>query len=233
MTLRRLTIGQLQATKVDALVSAYFAAHAVVVSGGFVAEIEWQRKANPEHMTETELLRESAWVILSAGLSVRAVTAVFPALSSAFCNWSCAEQIVANAATCRTRALRAFNHRPKVNAVLSIARAVFERSFEVFRSEIALDPIPCLSKFAYLGPATSRHLAKNLGFPVSKPDRHLIRFAAAVGLSDPAELCEIISRESGDAIGVVDLVLWRYATLVRSPADVFQRLMGMHTLRRT
>jgi len=68
--------------------------------------------------------------------------------------------------------------------------------------------------FDYIGPVTCFHLAKNLGVDVVKHDRHLVRYASYMGFRDATELCEMISRITGDRVAVVDLVLWRFATLM-------------------
>lgn len=53
-----------------------------------------------------------------------------------------------------------------------------------------------------------RHLAKNLGCDVVKPDRWLERLAAAEGTT-PHLLCNRLAYASGDRIATVDVVLWR------------------------
>jgi len=76
-----------------------------------------------------------------------------------------------------------------------------------------IDPINALQQFPYIGPATSYHVAKNIGFPVAKPDRHLCRFAELSGYQNPSDLCQALAEYIGDPIAVVDIVLWRFATL--------------------
>ena len=73
----------------------------------------------------------------------------------------------------------------------------------------------------FMGPATSYHLAKNIGLDVVKPDRHLLRMAAAVGYDSPSLLCEDIAASVGDRVSVVDVVLWRFATLNSNYTDYF------------
>ena len=80
------------------------------------------------------------------------------------------------------------------------------------RDRIEEKPLETLSEFPYIGPVTVYHLAKNLGFPVAKPDRHLVRIANVVGRASPAELCDELSLATGDPVQLVDLVLWRYAS---------------------
>lgn len=203
------------------LMSAYYAAQAVVLTHGFGQELESQRSVSPVSLTESRLLREAAWVILGCGLSARVVAARFHHLSSAFLDWRSAAEIAADAQACRCRALKHFSHPGKIDAILVFTSHVTAHSFDQVRSRVMSDPIGYLSQFPYFGPATSLHLAKNIGLQVAKPDRHLVRLAHATGYTNPAHLCADISRSTGDPVAVVDLVLWRYATLVRSAAQVF------------
>ncbi|HVY23721.1 MAG TPA: hypothetical protein VG962_10250 [Steroidobacteraceae bacterium] len=53
-------------------------------------------------------------------------------------------------------------------------------------------------------------MAKNLGFDIAKSDRHLVRLKDALGFNTVDEMCLSIARFSGDAVRVVDVVLWRY-----------------------
>jgi hypothetical protein len=75
------------------------------------------------------------------------------------------------------------------------------------------DPEPFLRSLPYIGPVTWRHLAKNLGAPVAKADRHLVRLAAATGRRDVDGMCAEISDWVGEPVAVVDIVLWRWAVL--------------------
>ncbi len=59
---------------------------------------------------------------------------------------------------------------------------------------------------------TWRHLAKNLGMPVAKADRRLVRLAAAAGRDCVDVLCEEISAWLGEPVAVVDVVLWQRPT---------------------
>jgi hypothetical protein len=61
----------------------------------------------------------------------------------------------------------------------------------------------------YVGPVTWRHLAKNLGAPVAKTDRHLVRLAA--GRPSVDVMCDEIGRWLGEPVAVVDIVLWRWS----------------------
>jgi hypothetical protein len=72
-----------------------------------------------------------------------------------------------------------------------------------------------------MGPATSHHLAKNIGLDVVKADRHLLRIAEKAGYNCPDELCETISEYVGDKKSVVDVVIWRFAATQSNYLDFF------------
>lgn len=196
-----------------AVVRAYRAAKVAVIKSGFAREVEWQKKLSFDELEESSFLRESAWVVLSSGMRESVVRAKFPQVSSAFFDWQSAACIWTNRCTCRKRALESFNHQGKIDAIITICGRVQTIGFEKVKEGIRTRSMPYIQEFPYMGPATSYHLAKNIGLPVAKPDRHLTRVAKALGYATPAELCSDISAAVGDRVPVVDLVIWRYATL--------------------
>ncbi|MFX0209923.1 MAG: hypothetical protein ACFFDT_28340 [Candidatus Hodarchaeota archaeon] len=137
----------------------------------------------------------------------------FPEISAAFCFWKNAKTITENSESCRSRALAVFGHRQKIRAIIVIAEQIYSQGFATFKMRIRTEGIEFIQLLPFLGPATSYHLAKNIGLDVVKPDRHLIRVAAVAGYENPRILCEEISKHVGDRISVVDLVIWRFATL--------------------
>ena len=78
-----------------------------------------------------------------------------------------------------------------------------------------------LKSLPYIGPVTCYHLAKNIGLQVAKPDRHLTRLANHTGYNDVQLFCEDISRQTGDSIPAVDIVLWRFASITEGYLDFF------------
>lgn len=72
----------------------------------------------------------------------------------------------------------------------------------------APDKVAWCESLPWVGGITKWHLAKNLGADVAKPDRWLVRLADISG-ETVANLCERLSRSSGDRIATVDVVLWR------------------------
>ena len=73
-----------------------------------------------------------------------------------------------------------------------------------------MDP---LMRIPYIGPVTVWHLAKNLGFPVAKPDRHVQRIAFTLGFVDTHSLCRKLGTALALSPAIVDTVFWRYATI--------------------
>jgi hypothetical protein len=97
-----------------------------------------------------------------------------------------------------------------VRAIVETARLVERTGFESFKQSVLASPMESLKMIPFIGEVTAFHLAKNLGFPAAKPDRHLQRLASVLGYSGAAGLCRDLSDRSGDSIQVVDSVLWRF-----------------------
>ncbi|PCI11625.1 hypothetical protein COB72_00305 [bacterium] len=195
------------------LVDAYLEAHSRVISDGFGEEIDWQDNQNFEEFSESEFLRETAWVILSAGMRETVVRAKFDGISNAFLGWHSAKKIVKDEEQCVKRALSFFNHRKKIQAISSVALQVADLGIETLKSRLLLGGVDELQRLPYIGPVTRYHLAKNLGMDVVKPDRHLIRIAQSAGYSTPQSMCEAIANITGDRLCTIDVVLWRFATI--------------------
>lgn len=184
-----------------------------VVQAGFAGEIDWQDARSLTQLTERELLAEGAWVILCSGMREVVVRQRYGAISQAFLDWTSADAIVARRGLCEQQALQVFKHRAKITAIGSLCEKVSKCGFRQTLQSIVHNGVAFLQDFDFIGPVTSLHLGKNIGLDVVKPDRHLIRMAAAAGCSCPEELCHCIAEVIGDRVSVIDLVLWRYATL--------------------
>jgi hypothetical protein len=205
----------------EMLASAYVKAKLEVLASGYGFEIIRQKNLGIRELTEAGFLREGAWVILSSGLRESVVRKKFPDIARAFLDWASAHEIVWNRNHCVRSALIHFRHEGKIEAIAQSAQIVHEKGFENLREEIACDPITTLQQFPYIGPVTSFHFAKNIGLSFAKPDRHLCRLAQLSGYDEPSDLCGAISAYIGDPITVVDLVLWRFATLRQDYLSAF------------
>lgn len=176
----------------------------------YSAECAWQCGLDAEHYSESDLLREAAWVVLCSGFRESVVRAKFDYISLCFFDWESAELIQRNRQVCMRTASSAIANAAKIEAIVGIASRVAEARFERFRDAVRENPIHVLQELPFIGPITSYHLAKNLGFAVAKPDRHLARLARTAKMKSAHVLCAWIAGVTGDSVPFVDLVLWRY-----------------------
>ena len=75
------------------------------------------------------------------------------------------------------------------------------------------DKLEYLETLPWIGPITKYHLARNIGLDCAKPDRHLMKLAERFEFKDVQAMCQSIADRTGDRIGVVDVILWRYCNL--------------------
>lgn len=196
-----------------AIAQAYLCAKQVVLSSPYKWELIGVTRS-PKEISEPEFLRELAWVILSAGMAELVVRSKFAKISACFLDWRSARCISERAEECVADALCHFRHEGKIRAIASAAAILCAApSFAGVREKILQDPIRELQSFAYIGPITAFHMAKNMGIGVAKPDRHLDRLATISGFESVGEFCATIASFLGEDIRRVDSVLWRFATL--------------------
>lgn len=207
------------------LALSYLEAKLAVLRSPFGGEIVEHAQVSPNAMSETDLLRESAWAILSCGMAESVVRKVFRPVSDAFFDWASASRIFKERARCVSRAQTVFAHRPKLAAIVTVAECVALNGFDSCARSLRSDPLAFLTAFSYLGPTSARHAAKNLGFVFAKPDRHLMNLARLLGYSDPDALCDQIAGLTGESVRVIDLVLWRYCAMHKEGARRFVRLL--------
>lgn len=213
--------GTLTASREQNAVRFYLSAKDIVLAGPHAWEVVWQAERLHRPFTESALLREAAWVILCSGMREAVVRKHFRSISKAFGDWRSARAILGDASSCIARAEEVFAHQRKLRAIAAVAGLVASCGFESFSRRVSADPVRSLQELPFIGPVTAQHLAKNLGFDVAKPDRHLVRLAAALGFDAPRTLCECVGASTADPVAVVDVVLWRYLVLhpsgTRSP----------------
>ena len=194
------------------LVRAYLLAKQRVIDSGFEREIAWQEEVSIDDVTPTGFVREAAWVVLCSGMRESVVRARFDRIAVSFGLWD-PEHIALNGEHCRCLARAVFNNASKIDAIARIAVEVAEGGVDdIIRGMSNAGPA-YLRRFPYIGRVTCFHLAKNLGYPVAKPDRHLERMAAALGFSGASSLCRVIAAALDEPVPVVDVVMWRFATI--------------------
>jgi hypothetical protein len=202
------------------LASKYSFIKNYVIKCGFAEEINWQTNVCFNELNESIFLREIAWVILSSGMKETIIRNIFDKISKSFFNWTSSKLIVENKNKCFQKAIKYFNNRNKISAIIYAAEKINKIGFNQFKKIISENPIDRLQEFYYIGPVTVYHLVKNIGLPYAKPDRHLKRIAKKEGYSDVQKFCHDISKLTGDSKPVVDIVFWRFATITNDYLDV-------------
>lgn len=139
-----------------------------------------------------------------------------------FLGFKDAKDISTNRKQCISTALRHFGHSGKICAIANAAEKTDHEGFSHLKARIKAKPLQVLQEFNFIGPITVFHIAKNLGLPVAKPDRHLVRIAATFDYPDVQKFCKEISKLSGGSVPVVDIVLWRFATIEPRYLEVLQ-----------
>ncbi len=183
-----------------------------ILNSPFRDEVVTYAARRPDTVTEQQFLCETAWVALSSGFRASAVARCFSFVALAFGDFRSAAEIVAKADLCVSIASARFRHPEKLRAVVRAAQLTLDwSSFDAFRNSILGDPEPTLRRIPFIGDVTAKHLARNLGFDVAKPDRHLERLSSRFGFATTAELCRAVSADTGDPVRMIDAVLWRTA----------------------
>lgn len=191
-----------------------------LIKNGYQEEIEWQESVCFDQVDESVFLREIAWVILSSGMKESVIRNIFENVSECFFNWISARLITQNKEECFQKAVKHFNNKNKVSAIIFAAEKINEIGFCQLKSALIEEPFKKLQEFPYIGPITVYHLVKNIGLPYAKPDRHLKRIAKNEGYTDVQKFCGDVSKFTGDSKPVVDIVFWRFATITNEYLDI-------------
>jgi hypothetical protein len=178
---------------------------------GYADEIAELERFRPEDVDERIFLTEFAFVVLVSGFRYSSVRGLFERVSEAFLGFQDADRIASELDRAYNDAIQVFNHQRKLMTICQAICDVASRGFESFWRDLKSD-WHSIERYDRVGPATALHLARNLGMDVAKPDRHLMRLAAALDIS-VAQLAANIALSTGDRIGVVDGVIWRFATI--------------------
>ncbi len=210
---------------INELCHAYFYAKRFVIKKGYSSEVDWQESVKISDIGEEEFLKETAWVILSSGMNEKIIKKVFPGISDVFFGWKSAKKIVLNKDICYSNSLSIFGHKKKISAIITIADVIVQKGFKNFKKEITLKGVNFLETIPYIGSVTKFHLAKNIGLNYSKPDRHLERISKKLGFKSTESLCSLIANKTNEKESVVDLVIWRYATLNNNYLDAISYLL--------
>ncbi len=193
-----------------ALIRYYTNARNWIAGTEFSKELDWQERILGSPVSEALFLREYAWVVLNSGFKEEIVRSKFFYISLCFCDWESASEIARNGEVCVETALATFSNRRKLQAIVDVSTHIVEVGFDEFFGVKSRNPTIEFQSLPFIGPITVWHLAKNLGFDVAKPDRHLLRLADKFGYDCVHRMCDELCAEVGERVAVADLVLWRF-----------------------
>ena len=170
-----------------------------ILLAGYTDDIPWSETLEPIHDADA-FWREYAHVVLNSGMKNVVAEGIWKKVRPAVESGGSAGSV--------------FNHKGKAAAI----DRMYARRHEALAEYLAVPAsdrelqVAHLVGLPWIGPITVYHLAKNFGADVAKPDRHLERVAGK-GFQAVQAFCEKLSRESGDRIATVDLVIWRAAAI--------------------
>lgn len=165
-----------------------------VADGGYGDEIAWAQTVTAPQTPE-QFAREYVWVVLNSGMKNAVARGIAKRLLPALETGRSAREV--------------FGHPGKAAAIDSVWGRRRELWAEFMASD---DQLSFCRSLPWIGDITCWHLAKNLGHDCAKPDRWLQRLAVASG-ETVEMLCARLSRETGDRVATVDLVLWRACSI--------------------
>ena len=184
--------------KADIETLQYIQLRQKLIDKGYKREIEWCENVQ-KCKDMYEFFAQYIWVVLNAGMRNQIAEVIADKVYTA----------LANGVDINT----VFGHKGKCKAIMKVKENM-EDIYAIITAgaDNRYMIIEYLESLPYIGKITKYHLARNLGYDFCKPDRHLIRIAKLYGMN-PFELCNKIASNTGDRIGVVDVVLWRSANL--------------------
>lgn len=194
------------------LLDFYYVAKNHVTINGYSDEIRDYERLNTANISESTFLCEYAWVVLNSGFRESTVRKIFNYFSLCFYDWESAIEISLNRDICVSLAKPVFNNQKKLEGIVRGIDIYLELGGITWVKDRLKENYRDLETLPFIGPITSKHLAKNLGLSIAKPDRHLERFASSINRSVDY-MCDVISHYSKDDLRVVDTVLWRFFAL--------------------
>ncbi len=177
------------------LLEYYQNAKKFVLTHGYKSEVEWcERRESFEFTTTDVFLFEYVYVVLNAGMKEQVARRIYDKF-------------------CKELNIKVIGHPGKRKAI-EAALKNYKNWFESVKSAgEATARIERLGELPWIGPITKYHLARNIGIDCVKPDRHLVRLAEQFQFETPLAMCIEIQNITGEKLGVIDVVLWRYCNL--------------------
>lgn len=177
-----------------------------VIKKGYKQEIEWcSNIPEIEKIDKWDFFSQYTWVVINSGMNNNVARKIF----DRFWNKGNFD-------------FDAIKHPHKNKSVIEVFNHL-NRHFENFKR--SKNRLKYIESLPHIGKITRYHLARNLGLDYAKPDRHLVRITSLLKFNNVQKFCGKISNLSGDKIGLVDLVFWRFATLNDNYINIIQEVM--------
>jgi hypothetical protein len=180
--------------------------------------------ASVDVISEEFFFRNYLWCVYVSGFSAKAVTANYDKLLVAHNLVDVRGRFVPSEIASppdKDQVFKIWRNHAKFNAIFK-TRAEVREGWSPFRKRYLEDRDPlAMQNIAFMGPALSMHLARNLGaVQLVKPDVHLVRLAKKFGFDTAHNLClgarDACPRMAHWPLGKVDLLLWYAAATIRS-----------------
>ena len=188
--------------KITRMAEYYSKIKIMLIDKGYEKEMMWINHI-PTPVDKDLFFREYSWVVINSGMKN-----------------TVAEKIYKNFWNNGLPDFSAINHPNKNKSM----KKVYKRLDLYFRHFIeSKNKLMFLESLPHIGNITKYHLARNLGLSYAKPDRHLVRICFLFGSIDVQKFCKKLSILTNDPIGLVDLVLWRFATLYPNYLELIKK----------
>lgn len=192
---------------------------ALCLSEAYRRDIEWvdgRRWGDFRQQGPGMFLLEHAYVVLCSGFKNSVVEGFWQDYLRAWRGWEEWQTLPIGAAVQDCNDI--FGNKAKNEAIGAACHRMRLLGWDDVVENIGRTGVDALEAWPWIGPITKFHLGRNIGLDVVKPDRHLVRWAEALGYETPLELCEAIGRLTGERVGTVDVVLWRWAEAEGKPS---------------
>ncbi len=193
-----------------------------VRKAGFSEEVVWsEERPHISELTPRQFVNQHAWVVLTSGFRVQIIQDKWDAILKAFWDFEIQEYMRHPEETLE-EALKIFGNERKMRAIIKVGHLISKEGWGPIHSQVLEEPseFPFLESLPYIGKITKYHLARNIGFDVIKPDRHLVRLGEFFN-QDPFVLCDLIYEGVNHKfrLGTIDLILWRYCEQGQFPSE--------------
>lgn len=174
-----------------------------MIEKGYNSEITWCNSIPPlEELNKEYFFREYVWVVLNSGMLNQVAEKIFTRF------WTNLD-------------FNTIKHPHKHNSIKEVFTNL-DTYFEDFKK--SNNKLDFLESLPHIGKITKYHLARNLGLGYAKPDRHLVKIASVFLFDNVQAFCNKIAEKTGEKVGVVDIVLWRFANILPNYLEILHQL---------